>query len=82
MLLLLKGGGTSFSNKDAVEKAFGGSLLWDRLDEKRASRVRYVMGEGGLMDGVDSWGRIQDAMISAMDRLAKDVKPILGKGTA
>jgi hypothetical protein len=71
-----------FSNKDAVEKAFGASLLWDRLDEKRASRFRYVMRERGLMNGVDSWCRIQDAMISAMDRLAKAVKPILGKGTA
>jgi hypothetical protein len=69
-----------YAKRKSVEKTFGGPLKWDRLDDKRASRVRYVISGGGLVDGEDNWGRIQDAMIDAMDRLAKAVKPVLGKG--
>lgn len=70
--------------KSAVEHAFGAALSWDRLDEKRGSRVRFVLKEGGLVDE-DKWPTIQDAMISAMDKLAKAVKPhllhLIGAGT-
>lgn len=68
------------SKRNEVESAFGAPLTWDRLDEKRASRVRFVMQGGGLRDGEEGWPRIQDAMIDAMDRLAKAVKPVLSKG--
>jgi len=67
------------AKKDLVEKAFGAALDWQRLDAKRASRVRYVMRTGGLTDGKDHSAEIQDAMINAMDRLAKAVKPHLSK---
>lgn len=63
------------AQKDKVEKAVGATLGWQRLDEKRASRVRYVMSTGGLMDGEQNWERIQDGMINAMDRLARAIKP-------
>lgn len=63
-----------YAKKDLVEKAFGGPLLWDRLDERRASRVRYVMPDGGLTDSEGRLPEIQDAMVKAMDRLAKAVR--------
>jgi len=62
------------AQKEKVEQAFGSALDWQRLDGKRASRIRYVMSGGGLMDGEQDWPRIQDAMIDAMDRLARAVK--------
>lgn len=67
------------AKRESVERVFGGRLMWDRLDDKRASRVRYVMSDGGLTEGEDGWGVIQGAMIDAMDRLAKAVRPFLVK---
>lgn len=65
-------------NQTAIEAAYGGPLSWERLDDKRAARVRSVLKEGGLIDEA-KWPGIQDAMISAMDRLSKAVKPFLAK---
>jgi hypothetical protein len=62
------------AKQQSIEHAFGASLSWERLDEKRASRLRYVMNDGGLTDAKDRWSEIQDKMIDAMDRLAKAVK--------
>jgi hypothetical protein len=46
----------------------------ERLDDKRGCRVRSVLKNGGLVDE-DKWPAIQDAMIAAMDKLAKAIKP-------
>jgi Domain of unknown function (DUF4268) len=69
---------TVHGRKAEIEQAFGSSLSWERLDEKRASRIRSVLREGGLTDEA-KWPAIQDAMISAMDRLVKAVKPFLAR---
>jgi hypothetical protein len=66
-----------YNHKPEIEAAFGFPLSWERLDEKRACRIEWVLNEGGLTDGEDKWSIIQDAMISAMDRLAKALKPHL-----
>ncbi len=60
--------------KSEIELAFGAPLSWERLDEKRGSRVRSTIRNGGLVDE-DKWPLMQDTMIAAMDRLAKAVKP-------
>lgn len=49
-------------------------LAWDRREGRRACRIQFIMTGGGLRDQ-DRWGAISDAMISAMDRLAKVFKP-------
>lgn len=70
------------AKRDVVEKSFGGPLIWDRLEDRRACRVRFVLADGGLTDDPSKLGAIQDSMITAMDRLAKAVKPVLGKVSA
>jgi hypothetical protein len=64
-----------------IEKSFGSALSWERLDGKRASRVRHVIKEGGLTDE-SKWQIIQDVMIAAMDRLSKALKPYIGRANA
>jgi hypothetical protein len=58
-----------------IEEGFGGSLSWERLDDRRASRIRAVIEKGGLKDDESKWPQIQDTMIDAMDRLSKAMKP-------
>jgi len=48
------------------------------LDEKRASRVRSALTGGGLADEA-KWPVVQEAMINAMDGLAKAVEPYLAR---
>ncbi len=64
-------------HKEAIETAFGAPLDWQRLDNKRASRICYDIREyGGLRDS-DRWDELQEAMIDAMLRLERAFKPYL-----
>jgi Domain of unknown function (DUF4268) len=67
-----------FAKKQEIENSFGMPLQWERLDDKRACRIRYTLKVGGLTDEA-KWQTIQDAMITAMDKFAKAVKPHLGR---
>lgn len=61
-------------HKTEIEAAFGRPLEWQRLDAKRACRVRYILTDGGLQDR-SRWPKVQDAMIEAMIRLEQAMKP-------
>ena len=63
-----------YEHKTEIEAAFGEPLEWQRLDAKRASRVRLLLAGGGLLDQ-QHWSEIQDRMIDAMIRLERAFKP-------
>jgi hypothetical protein len=65
-------------SKAEIEQAFGGPLEWERLENKRASRISHGIGVGGYYDE-GKWPEIQDAMIDAMIRLEKALKPYIEK---
>jgi hypothetical protein len=44
------------------------------LDDRRASRIRYVLIGGGLQDR-EHWPNIQERMVGAMARLEQALKP-------
>ena len=60
-----------------IEKTFGGPLSWERLDGKRACRIRYTQEGGGYRSPEEGWPKIQDGIIGAMDRLEKALRPQL-----
>jgi hypothetical protein len=64
--------------KAAIEQEVGGQLEWERLDDKRASRIRRRFTNGGLST-TDSWPALQDNMIDAMVRLNKALRPRVAK---
>ena len=55
------------TDRPAVEDAFGAELLWQRLDEKRASRVSFTV-PGGWADEATWPGAVEKA-VDAMHRL-------------
>ncbi len=63
------------SKKEEIEADFGSPLLWERLDERRASRIRAFIRKGGLKDDETHWTSIQGAMIDTMERFSKAIKP-------
>jgi len=67
-----------YKNKEVIEESFGGSLNWERLDIKRASRIAKYFEEGGYRDQ-EKWTEISDQMINAMISLEKSLAPFLSK---
>lgn len=51
-----------------------GQLQWDRLDAKRATRIRTPMVEGGWRDE-SAWPDVQRQMIDLMERLEQALRP-------
>ena len=63
-----------FAQKEAIETAFGGSLSWERLDGRRASRIVKRLQTGGYKDDRDQWPRIHEELICSMIQLEKALR--------
>lgn len=62
-----------FGHKDELETALGCVLDWERLDNKRASRIRKKFDQYGLQNE-NGWGELQTAMIDFMIMFEKTLK--------
>jgi hypothetical protein len=65
------------ANKDAIERAFGGSLHWERLEAKRACRIKNLVDQGGYRSPESEWPAIQAAMVDSMARLETALLPFI-----
>jgi hypothetical protein len=57
-----------FKKKDHIEKQFGLGLVWERLNDKKASRIRCQL-EGVNYFDEDDWPKMIDFMVDTLDRL-------------
>ena len=62
-----------FKYKKEIEKEYGGELNWERLDDRRASRITLRFSNVGLHDQ-ERWEDLQDKMIDAMIRIEKSFR--------
>lgn len=65
------------ARKDEIDKEFGSALSWERLDDKRACRVKHVLPMGSFLSPESEWPKIQEAIVDAMTRLENAFKPAL-----
>jgi hypothetical protein len=65
-----------YKQKDEIEKDLGLKLEWERLDEKRASRIAYYIEGAGLRNR-DEWPALQDKITEAMSKIEKVLSPYL-----
>jgi hypothetical protein len=65
------------TQRDAVEKSFGNPLLWERLDGKRACRIKSIVPSGGYRSPESQWPGLQTDMVTAMTKLETALKPEL-----
>jgi len=64
------------SHREQIDAGFGEPLDWQRLDQRRACRIRHKLELGGWRDQ-ERWPQIADVTIDAMVRLEKAVGPHL-----
>ncbi|NWJ45937.1 MAG: DUF4268 domain-containing protein [Chloroflexi bacterium] len=65
-----------FEQKVEIEQEFGDTIDWERLEGKRACRIRKRYDIGGLADP-DSWSTLQDQMIETMIKFERIFRPRL-----
>jgi hypothetical protein len=67
-----------YSHKNEIEEIFGDKLDWERLDDRRASRIAKRFRYAGL-DDKDKWDRLQNDMIDGMIRFEKATKKFINE---
>ncbi len=64
--------------KGDIERVFGDSLEWERLEGKRACRIKNTITVGGYLDE-QKWPKVHEVMVSAMMQLEKALSPQIQK---
>jgi hypothetical protein len=66
------------AHRREIEDSFGAPLSWERLEGKRACRIRYS-APGGYRSPEEQWPALQDAVIHKMKRLEQALRPWLNQ---
>jgi len=68
-----------FNHKEEIEKSFGNRLEWEKLEGKRACRIRKRIKIGGYRDAEEKWPQIHEAMVNDMIHLEEALRPYIKK---
>lgn len=65
-----------YNKKEEIEEAFGDQLIWQRLNERKSSRISFRL-EGVNYYNNEEWPKIIEFLTAAMIRFSKVMKPQL-----
>jgi hypothetical protein len=65
-------------SQEKIESDLGEKLDWQRLEGKRACRIKAVV-QGGYRNSEDEWGKIHSELTDVMIRFEKAFKPFIEK---
>jgi hypothetical protein len=65
-----------FDHKEAIEKEFGGELMWEESLGRRACQIKTIL-QGGWTDDQEIWQRTFEPMVQTMNRLEATLKPYI-----
>ena len=68
-----------YLHKNEIEKDCGDKLEWQRLDDRRASRIRKIYDYAGL-DDKDEWDKLQSDMMDTMFHLVRPIERMQPRG--
>ena len=63
-----------FKYKNEIESTFGDKLIWERLDDKKMSRIQYKLSDVSIFNEED-WDSMIEFLIDNMIKLEKTIKP-------
>ncbi len=67
------------AQRERCEAGFGAPLTWERLDHRRASRIKYEIDTGGYRSPESALPGIQAEMVSRMTKLEEVLGPLIPK---
>ena len=67
-----------YAHRKEIEDSFGGELMWEPLETRKACRIKKDIGEGGCRDEA-KWPEMQEAMVEAMVRFERALRPHIDK---
>lgn len=67
-----------YKSKENIEEKFGGQLDWQKLEGKRACRIKKQL-KGGYRDSEEKWPNIHKNMVETMIRFNEAFKPYIQK---
>lgn len=70
-----------YQNKEKIEQAFGEPLIWERLDDKKSSRITHRL-TGVDITNREDWEKIKDFLCKAMVNFEKVLKDPLKKAAS
>ena len=67
------------AHRNQIEAAFPFPIEWERLDHRRACRIKSVITDGGYRTPEANWPALQQALVDRMAALEKALRPYLDK---
>ena len=68
---------TLHTKKEQVEAIFGEPLVWERLDTKRACRIKHELKTGGYRTSETDWPAVHRDLVKAMSQLVAALGPAI-----